>query len=196
MGNQQASHAAWIAGLWLADGYIGMTAADVREKYRGNGEAREYVPFRRYYPRLIVTNADYPVIEYAYAILRGNGVGAHISTLKNQKWNPKWKPVYLLQIHGWQRTATGLVFMRPFLVGRKAVCADLLQLCVNTREGGAGRLTELEREFKDWACRVFNHLNARGAEASETVMPAPPRSLEGEGTVQTIVKAVEALKPQ
>lgn len=193
MGNQQASHAAWIAGLWLADGTIGMTGTSVRQHYRGNGEAREYAPSRRYYPRLNLVNCDYPVIEYAYAILRDNGVGAHIS---KRTIDSRWKPVYSLQVHGWMRSAHFIDFTRPFLVGRKLIAADLLRLCVNTKKGSAGRLTELEVEFKDWACLVFKHLNARGAEASETVMPAPPRSLGGEGTVQAIVRAVENLVMQ
>lgn len=173
MDNQQASNAAaWIAGLWLADGYFGLSAADIK----GQG-------FRRYYPRNVLVMKDKPVIEAVYQALRLNGIGAHISM---RQIDPKWASIYTLQCHGWKRTESLIQFILPYLIGRKRVSALILLSIAHSSNGGAGAaFSEPERELREWAYKTLKWLNRRGVEASETTPLAPPEQV-GEDIVQAL----------
>ena len=173
MDNQQAScAAAWIAGLWLADGYFGLSAADIKGQN-----------FRRYYPRNVLVMKDKPVIEAAYSALRQNGIGAHIS---KRRIESKWEEVYNLSCHGWKRTESLCNFLMPYLIGRKRVSAMILSSVANPGPGGGGQqFTDEDRELREWAVRTLKWLNRRGAEASETICPAPPEQVD-EDIVQAL----------
>jgi hypothetical protein len=173
MDNPQAnSAAAWIAGLWLADGYFGLSVADVKGGYR------------RYYPRNVLVMKDKPVIEAAYQVLRQNGVGAHIA---KRRIDSKWQEVYNLSCHGWKRTSALIEFVLPFLVGRKRVSALILRSIVNFHGGGAkSHFTDEERELREWAVKAMKWLNRRGAGASQTKLPAPPDGLVDEDIVEAL----------
>lgn len=172
MDNPQANlAAAWIAGLWLADGYFGLSKSDIKGGYT------------RWYPRNSLVCKDKPVIEAAYRLLRESGVGAHISSRKKRD---NWSTVYELQCQGWKRTEGLLNLLLPYLVGRKRASAlILLSICQTDLHGGKGRMDAKGHEYREWCFRTLKALNQRGEGASETIIEAPPGTVD-EGIVQAL----------
>lgn len=172
MDNQQASlDAAWIAGLWLADGSFSLQATTEK-----NGRVR-------YVPRATLVCKDKPVVERAYTVLRENGVGAYIHKRTNRG---DWADVYSLIVSNWKRMDSFMQWIEPYMVGRKRTIVKLLQFVSNPDQGGAGRLSDKDYEVRAWVHRAIKWLNRRGEEASETTPPTPPIWLKGEDIVHAL----------
>jgi len=174
MDNPQGSlDAAWIAGLWLADGTFSL---NVNRRKQRTGASHV-----RYAPQIVLAMKDHDVIERAYTVLRRNGIGAWMGKRSS---GPKSKPLWQVGIRTWGKAAKMIDWMAPHLMGRKLVSATLLRMLVNETQGGAGHFSPEEKTLREWVHQAIQIANS-GREPSETIMAAPPPQV-GEEIVQAL----------
>ena len=105
-----------VAGLFMGEGWVGV------RKFGTNGQWWKV--------RLTIANTDTEITKLSQAVLGGS-----VNLSKN---NPPDKPLYTLQIDNYRNVLHVLRRMRPFLVGRKALLADLMvQLCESRIKNGS-----------------------------------------------------------
>jgi hypothetical protein len=174
MDNLQGSlDAAWIAGIWLADGTFGL---NVHQKKMRSG-----THYTRWAPQIVLAMKDHDVIEHAYKLLRRNGIGAWMGKRSSGPSRFQGDRITLWQvgIRTWGKAAKMLDWIAPHLVGRKLVSASILRMLVHETQGGAGHFTEDEVALRQWAHQAIKIANS-GTEPSETIMAAPPPQVDEE----------------
>lgn len=171
MDNQHGNQtAAWIAGLWLADGTFGLNV----NKRKGQ---KNY----RYAPQIVLAMKDHDIIEKVYHLLRENGVGAWMGRRSS---GPNNADLWQVGVRSWGKARKMIDFLRPFLMGRKLVSASILYMLVNETQGGAGHFSDEELALRAWAHEAIKIANS-GTEPSQTIISAPPPQVD-DGIVEAL----------
>ena len=138
--------AAFIAGLWLADGHIGISKSGPQRK-------------ERYRVQIVLAMTDLEVIERAHEALRLRGIGGYISHVKGPY---KRKDVHRLSIYAWGKVAKFLKLILPYLVGRKRNIAQVLLPVAESGRDRGYRITPKAHKQRDKAYLDCKMLNRKG----------------------------------
>ena len=175
MDDQQGNQidAAYIAGLWEADGHIGISKNHTKRKEYW----RVQCTFR---------NTDYELCEEVYKTLRQHGFGAYTGHSKTPNSRKNTKPTQHVTLYGWGKVARFLEWIIPHMRGHKRLVAKVVYSVAEIGRPGYRIPTDVQ-EYREWAYAVLRNLNHRGLKPSETTIPAPP-SLVDEGIVHAVIE--------
>ena len=181
MSHQRDLDLAYLAGIWDADGYIGLS---VNDKKRGSTQ---------YYPRVTFTNTNKVMIDDVARVLDNETIGYHIS-----KWDPGSKVNkvrYVLEMVGFRRAFKFLFIMEPIIRGKQTQAqlllgflwsrlrhgkayqhtpytADEINIFYAMKELNAKGPITLREHTPDavaFAAKMCSELRTKGAEAAETM---------------------------
>lgn len=176
MDNQQGNQldAAYIAGVWEADGHIGMTKNHTKRK--------EY-----WRVNCILRTTDKDWMEDIAALMRQYGFGVHISKGGKAKTATNSKASYTIALYSWGKVARFLKWILPYMRNPRKRLATKVVLFV-AEIGRPGYRIPLDiQEIREWAYAVLRNLNHSGLKPSETTIPAPPPQVD-EGIVHSVLE--------
>jgi len=130
---QEIGLVAWLAGIIDGEGTISLTIS----RRASNSQ------MIRTNPKVLVSNTDEAIIQQCLKAFSVIGVGNYQRTDRHPAGMicgtmvKKFKPVTVLEVCGFKRVRVLLAAVRPYLVGEKAVRADLLMKFIQGRIGYA-----------------------------------------------------------